>query len=153
MRVWNMLWRQSSHIGCATNWPERTWGVRLNGWLMILLTLYSWAQSWGVGGLPKRPHTVSWETNGKCIAETRPPILLVWERGEIGGGADFTPPVLWYGTFGAMEQRFCCRVLHLCLHLVSCSLSDNDGFNLQMQMYLVNKCINVNKNYLIFIFI
>lgn len=65
VRAWNMLWRQWSHIGCATNWPERTWKVRLNGWLMILLTLCSWAQSWGIGGQPKRPHTVSWETNGK----------------------------------------------------------------------------------------
>jgi len=60
---------------------------------MILLTLCSWARSCGIRGLPKRPHTVSWETNGKPIAAG-------------GGGAVFIflplASVLWYGTFGAM---------------------------------------------------
>lgn len=127
MRAWNMLWRQSSHIGCATNWSERTWGVRLNGWLIILLTPCSWAQSWGIGGLPKRPHTVSWETNGKRIAERRPPILLVWERGGIGGGAVFLfffCPSLQFSGMAHLKQcvlRFCKRGLYL----VSCSFSNN----------------------------
>jgi len=49
---------------------------------MILLTLCSWARSCGIRGLPKRPHTVSWETNGKPIAAGDPPFFK--GRGGMG---------------------------------------------------------------------